>query len=82
VLAVLAVSAFLLTMGVMTVLAAVATAARRASRWVLLLALAGEITVGGAGLATGAWPLTTAAWATGAYLAVQWLRLERKAGRR
>ena len=69
----------LMLLGVMTVLTAVATAARRASRGVLLLAVAGEACTGGAGLAAGAWPVTAGTWAVGAYLAVLWVRLERKA---
>ncbi len=76
------VSGGLLLLGVTGVLVALATAARRASRGVLLLAFAGEAVTGAAGLLAGQWPVTAGTWATGAYLAWLWVRLGRKARRR
>jgi hypothetical protein len=74
--------AFLLLdlLGAVLVIAACIVA--RTGRWVLLLAMAGAVTVGAGGLADGMWPCTASTWAVGAYLAVQWVRLERKARRR
>jgi len=74
------VSGGLLLIGVTGVLAALATAARRAHRGVLLLAVAGEAVTGAAGLLAGQWPVTAGTWATGAYLAWRWASLQRKAG--
>jgi hypothetical protein len=68
----------LLAAGSALIGAAVAAAALRAPRWAVLLAVTGEAAVGAGGLAEGAWVVAAAGWGMGAFLAVQWARLERR----
>jgi hypothetical protein len=71
----------LMSAGAVLVVAALAAAVAHASRWAVGLAIAGEAVVGAGGLARGDWVVTAATWGTGAFLAWQWARLERKARR-
>ena len=72
----------LIAVGAVLIVAAALAAGYRARRCGLLVAIAGEASIGAGGLAFGAWPLTAVAWVMGAYLAAQWVRAERKARRR
>jgi hypothetical protein len=75
----------LMITGAVIVLAAIAAAVTRPARWLILLAAAGNA-VTGAGCAMAAtragWAGAGGTWAVGAYFAVQWARMERRARRR